>query len=1295
MRVTLLSLAILLIIYGIVAAVPSQMYFQGRLTDSLGTPIDSTENVIFRIYDDSLGGSALWEEATEVFFNTGLFAVNLGDVNPLPDSIFTGEILYLEMIINGDVLEPRKTLVTVPYAFRADIADSIVGVALNFDTLRAYLDTTFLDTLNAYLDTTFRGNVTHIDSISFIDSISYIDSIHNIDSISYIDSIGWIGHTVWADSAHWAGYIHWDSIDGIPDSVFEGGADNDWTGAGTGQMYTTDTNDSVGIGLTSPSEKLHVNGNVLITGGINDGTGFGTPGQVLKTDGSDAYWNDESCIYVDSCKWHVTDSVLYTNNLWGIARGGAGNALLGDSGHTHVNLGVACTTNSWYSTVGGGEGNIASSVDATVSGGRWNTASGDVSAVGGGDSNTASGGMSTISGGYQNTADGGYATVTGGRDNSADWDYATVCGGTSNTASNSRATVCGGSENTAGAWCAVVSGGNQNTVIGQYSVIPGGSTDTVSGDYSFAFGRHAVVNTDYTARFFSPDYPGSLLVSGYTFIYNDLSVPQIYADWIDPLYGDTVYFSAPIKAPNFPSGDSCNWRVTDSVLYTRRYWGIARGNAGNILHGDSANTHVNLGVACTTGARGIVDYWFATVSGGRYNAATDYFTTVAGGEYNDAIECFSTISGGENNTASGFGSTVSGGSFNTSSSDHTTVGGGSWNEAESPNATIAGGQINIASNSSATIAGGYFNLASGEASTIAGGEHNTASGQASIIAGGEYNSATRRASTIAGGYHNMASGTYSTVGGGEYDTVKALNGGVFSGRRNYAGDALNDTASHVGGGWNNKITVKFSTISGGRNNSITGASSAIGGGYRNSATGIYSTISGGYFNTAGNGSATVSGGSQNNSNGQYSVIPGGFANIVSGDYSFVFGRQAITNSDYTAKFFSIDFPGSLLVEGYASVSSDLAVPQVYTDWIDPLHGDTVYFSAPIKAPNLGAIYDAIVAPAGGDYTTVEAALAAGNKTVFVKAGDYSETQWVLDSTGIRIIGERRGAVTITFSDLSQCIQVKADNIHLENLILKGSGTNETDYLIYCDSGKRNLGVVECDLENIKHTLIYGQNSTIRLNGCKLDGTGGSDWGLFQDFYRNSIVEGCMLNTEPSTGLQNLWSSVSGTISGCRIEGNKLLLTMGGMGEGVVTGCDFRVRTIILGSGNYKGNFVYGNEDPGTDAVVTLQGVSRFIGNSINSSYYAKKILKVEGYGIIVTENYFESGKDIEIAADYVQFCNNNWSGAAVGQQMTISLSTDCTYSQINENIVAGTDFIPQVIDNGTGNNKVNNILIVD
>jgi len=222
-------------------AVPTKMYFQGKFTDDLGDPMDGDFPVTFTIWDSPITGTPFWTESRTITFNTGLFAEELGLTEALPESIFTGAMLYLEMVVDGDVIEPRKPLITVPYAFRAAIADSVVGGSVNYDMLvtfiEAYLDTAWGDSVSHidlvhYIDSvmfvdsiTYIYNITHIDSIhsidsvsyiryvSFIDSISYIDSVRWIDSISYvdfisfidsvgyIDSIGWIGHTAYADSA--------------------------------------------------------------------------------------------------------------------------------------------------------------------------------------------------------------------------------------------------------------------------------------------------------------------------------------------------------------------------------------------------------------------------------------------------------------------------------------------------------------------------------------------------------------------------------------------------------------------------------------------------------------------------------------------------------------------------------------------------------------------------------------------------------------------------------------------------------------------------------------------------------------------------------------------------------------------------------------------------------------------------------------------------------------------------------------------------------------------------------------
>jgi hypothetical protein len=206
-----------------------------------------------------------------------------------------------------------------------------------------------------------------------------------------------------------------------------------------------------------------------------------TSGQAMKWTGSawapgnDSTGGDHAWVRVGS------DSVLYTVNNLGIARGGASNTLHGPYRFTHVNLGVACTTgisgqNSMYNTICGGDHNVASGDGAALVGGFDNVCSGASSFVGGGNGNSASAAWATVGGGSQNTASD---------------QHAAIGGGDRNTASGAAATASGGYQNSAGGDYATIGGGQNNTASGACATVAGGVDCGASGNYSFASGRNA------------------------------------------------------------------------------------------------------------------------------------------------------------------------------------------------------------------------------------------------------------------------------------------------------------------------------------------------------------------------------------------------------------------------------------------------------------------------------------------------------------------------------------------------------------------------------------------------------------------------------------------------------------------------------------------------------------------------------------------------------------------------------------------------------------------------------------
>jgi hypothetical protein len=102
--------------------VPHKINYQGYLTDAAGNPITGGLDMTFRIYDSPIGGTQLWSETqTSVHVENGLFTAILGSVNSIPGDVFPIDgSRWLETEIEGLPLTPRKEIVSVAYAFKAD-----------------------------------------------------------------------------------------------------------------------------------------------------------------------------------------------------------------------------------------------------------------------------------------------------------------------------------------------------------------------------------------------------------------------------------------------------------------------------------------------------------------------------------------------------------------------------------------------------------------------------------------------------------------------------------------------------------------------------------------------------------------------------------------------------------------------------------------------------------------------------------------------------------------------------------------------------------------------------------------------------------------------------------------------------------------------------------------------------------------------------------------------------------------------------------------------------------------------
>ncbi|UCC31102.1 MAG: hypothetical protein JSU86_02265 [Phycisphaerales bacterium] len=216
----------------------------------------------------------------------------------------------------------------------------------------------------------------------------------------------------------------------------------------------------------------------------------------------------------------------------------------------------------------------------------------------------------------------------------------------------------------------------------------------------------------------------------------------------------------------------------------------AEATSPNLIGGYSGNS-VTSGVKGATigggGEAGLINRVtddYGTIGGGMNNQAGDntgttdyaYYATVSGGRENTASNPYATVAGGYKNNASDYNATISGGGHNTASGFHSTIGGGRLNLASVMDSTVGGGAANEARTYYATVGGGIENSARGEASTIGGGQQNIAAGAHTTVSGGSQNVANSSGiySTVPGGRANQAGGEYSFAAG---NRAKVRNSG--------------------------------------------------------------------------------------------------------------------------------------------------------------------------------------------------------------------------------------------------------------------------------------------------------------------------------------------------------------------------------------------------------------------------------------------------------------------------------------------------------------------------------------
>ncbi len=283
--------------------------FSGAVNDTLGQPRTGVVGVTFALYAEPEGGAPLWLETQNVQLDeqgryTALLGVTSNDGLPL-ELFSTEEARWLGIQVQGEAEHARVLLVSVPYALKAADAERLGGQPLSAFVRSDASGTATTSDGEVPIDdpkTQVRGNgtnnfVTKWTAFEFLGDSQIFDNGTNIgigttsptNKLQVNGNIRLVGqttHQVQVTGAASSGRLGQD-VNGFFFASDTPGKNIRFltsSGALAEHMRITETG-NVGIGTTSPADKLHVAGNARAAGvSLTAGGTAGTPALRFSAD---------------------------------------------------------------------------------------------------------------------------------------------------------------------------------------------------------------------------------------------------------------------------------------------------------------------------------------------------------------------------------------------------------------------------------------------------------------------------------------------------------------------------------------------------------------------------------------------------------------------------------------------------------------------------------------------------------------------------------------------------------------------------------------------------------------------------------------------------------------------------------------------------------------------------------------------------------------------------------------------------------------------------------------------------
>lgn len=276
-----------------------QIHFQGKVVNSDGTNVANGDyDFVFKIYTVDSGGVAVWTEtretADQVTVTDGIFSVNLGSVTALPGSIdFNTDNIFLGIEFNGDgEMSPRVQFTAVPYAHNAA---KVGGLTVT--------------------DTTGTLTIPNGTTIAFSGANNLTLTTSGVTTLT-LPTTGTLATLAGAEA------LTNKSI-GSTGLTFSGATTDITTGTDEHLVIEPNGTGNVGIGTTTVSELLHVDGNIRANGSIlGDAVDRGTAGALAignTTATSVSICNSASCDTITIGSNADADTITIGDSLDGLS----------------------------------------------------------------------------------------------------------------------------------------------------------------------------------------------------------------------------------------------------------------------------------------------------------------------------------------------------------------------------------------------------------------------------------------------------------------------------------------------------------------------------------------------------------------------------------------------------------------------------------------------------------------------------------------------------------------------------------------------------------------------------------------------------------------------------------------------------------------------------------------------------------------------------------------------------------------------------------------------------------------